>query len=348
MAVVAFDARPLEPATRHWGVGEFVGAVLSRLDGQYRLIGIADRFPPPPGVRIRMWPRVRKTQRAIFEVSAWFAAHDVYWGTNHFLPQTVRRPSVVTVHDLLMLGDLDGGDPLGRRRLVSSIRRATVIATNSECTARDLGRAFPELEYKIEVVPHGFTSAGVWGDRGHALPPPPCTEPFVVMLGCHRPRKNPGFALEAVKRARDRGTSLSLIVTGNIHPAYRGLLGSVPGWVRCTGVVPRERIEQLLASAVALVFPTIYEGFGLPILEAMAAGCPVLGLDTPSNRELGGAAALLSSDAEQWAQWLCQLSRSAEFHSAVRAEGLRNVARFSWDRTAARYAGIFRRLAERA
>lgn len=344
MISVAFDARPLEPATRHWGVGAFVENVLCRLPPQLRCLGIADRFAPPTGVPIRAWPPVRHTQRAFFEVSPWLADHDVYWGTNHFLPQCLRRPAVVTVHDLLLLNGMDGEDRFGRWRLRSALRRATLIVANSATTADDLRAAFPGSARRIEVVRHGLTRLE---STAPPDPGPAPQRPLALMLGCHRPRKNPEFALHAVARARDAGLDLELWVTGDIHPSFAPLFAAAPPWVRRLGVQPRQQLERLLAGAVALLFPSRYEGFGLPLLEAMAAACPVLALNTPINREMCGGAALLSDDVGAWASTLRELAAGGNLRAEMQERGRANAARFSWDQTAASYAEIFMRLAGR-
>jgi glycosyltransferase involved in cell wall biosynthesis len=112
------------------------------------------------------------------------------------------------------------------------------------------------------------------------------------------------------------------------------------------GVLPKAEVFRLLQSAVALFFPSRYEGFGFPLLEAMAAGCPVLALDTPINREVAGQAAwLLPEEPGEWEKTLRRLLTCSSARAEMKEKGFENLARFSWHRTAAIYGQVFKEVA---
>jgi glycosyltransferase involved in cell wall biosynthesis len=166
------------------------------------------------------------------------------------------------------------------------------------------------------------------------------------MLGAHRPRKNLPLAVAAVSQLRERGMKLKLVVTGNIHPSFESMLASCREFVCCAGVLPKAAVFGLLQRAAGLVFPSLYEGFGLPMLEAMAAGCPVLSLDTPINREVAGEAAwFLPAEPRAWADALAQVFHTNSWREEMRQKGFNNLCRFSWDDTAAVYASVLAGLA---
>lgn len=349
MTIVAFDARPLQPQTRHWGPGVVLWNILRRLSHDFQLIGIAHRFQPPDRLSIRSWPVVPRLSLASFEVSPLLAgSFDVYWGANDYLPQLLRKPSVSTVHDLLPFNRMDS--PRGLRakllksRFVSSVRRADRIVTVSRRTADDLIAQFPELSGKIEVALNGFDAPSLAG-----IPDASARRreaPHLVMLGCHTPRKNLPLALAAVKQSNSDGARIPLCITGDIDPLFEPLIRANSPLVRRLGVLPKEEVFALLQGAVALLFPSLYEGFGFPLLEAMAAGCPVLALDTPINHEIAGNAAwLLGHDPKDWAGAIKTLMTSPDRSTELCEKGFENLKRFSWDKTARIYSEVFREVA---
>src|SRR5262245_7414999 len=105
LITVAFDARPLQPRTRHWGVGVVLDSLVPRLTGKFNFAGISRKFPGSEAQGLKTWPKVPRANLLFFELSALLADRkcDIYWGTNHFVPACCRKPSVVTVHDLLLL-----------------------------------------------------------------------------------------------------------------------------------------------------------------------------------------------------------------------------------------------------
>lgn len=342
---VAYDARFLQPKTRHWGVGAVIGNVIGRLNDQFHFVGLAPKFRDPDSYDIRFWPRIPRVNRLMFEASPLLAGKfDVYWSTAHLLPGILNRPSVMTVHDMLFLNNLERRRFSGllARSFRSALARATKIVAVSRTTADDLIAEFPDLQKKVEVALNGYDSPRAEVVDALIGPPLPAS-PYMMMLGCHAPRKNLSLALSTICQLRDGGADdAQLLITGDVHPSFEAMLSPKPLGVELVGVLEKPAIFQLLKGALCLLFPSRYEGFGLPVLEAMAAGCPVLALDTPINREIAGdAACLLPNDPNEWAKACKRLLAASGAREEMAGRGFQNLTRFSWSKTAAAYGQIF-------
>lgn len=341
IARVAFDARPLQPRTRHWGVSVVIDTIKDALEKQFRFIGLSPRYCASMAEEFWTWRRVPKCNTALFECSPLlFHGFDLYWGTNHFLPAALRKPSVLTVHDTLLCrhpSEERFGRVLGRR-LISSARRADRIITDSQTTADDLIRLCPDVRGKVDVGLLGYVPM-----EHHVRSSPADGIPYVILLGAHRPRKHADLAIRAVADLRDRGVKLKLIITGDLHESFHQLATASRDFVELTGVVPKEQVFELIAGAHALLFPSTFEGFGFPILDAMSVRCPVIALDTAINRETGGvAAAYLADDARAWANMIADILNAPQRRAEMIEAGLINLKRFSWQRTVDLYAEAFR------
>lgn len=348
---ILYDARFLQPKTRHWGVGVVIDNIVGRLAGQFRFVGLSQRFEGNGGQDLKFWPSLSLANRLVFEVSPLLARGcDLYWATTHFLPQFVSSPSVLTVYDMLLLNRIEKTRvaPFFASRFRSALKRATKVLPISKTTADDLIAEFPGLKTKIEVVHLGFDVPEARIEASEPKMDIP-SSPYAMMLGCHRPRKNLPLALATIRKLRERGISIKLIITGYVYASFRGMLGDCYDDVREFGVVPKQAIFQLLQNATCLFYPSLYEGFGLPLLEAMAAQCPVIALDIPINREIAGEAAfLLPDDAGKWAAICEQLLKSDALRREMQEKGLKNLVRFSWDRTAASYSQVFKEAVRQA
>ncbi len=345
---IAYDARPLRPEVRFWGVGRFLDSLLPRLREQFEMVGLSFGFAGAAQEGVVTWPVVPKLTTILFEASPLLARDaSVYWGTNHFLPQVIPGRPVLSVHDLLLLRDPEGWEPAWyfARRFVSALRRADRIAALSKTTADGLVARFPELGRKIEVIHPAVDVEDTRSCGADARAQSRTDAPYVVMLGAHRRRKNLELAVAAVKQVR-ADKQVKLIVTGSVDGSYAELVRTSVPTVELSGPLSKCELSALLKDATALLFPSRYEGFGLPIIEAMALGCPVLALDTPISREAAGCAArFLPDEPRVWARAIERLVDSPVERDEMRQAGHENVTRFSWDKAARQYSELFASLA---
>jgi alpha-1,3-rhamnosyl/mannosyltransferase len=200
-----------------------------------------------------------------------------------------------------------------------------VIAV-SERTRADLVELYEIPPEKIRVIPHGVDPAFA-PDDGAA-------EGYVLFVGAVQRRKNPRAALEAAQDAQ-----LPLVVVGpEREPALAGELRGEGADVR--GYVGKDELARLYRGALCLVIPSRYEGFGLPVLEAMASGTPVVAARDPAVAEVAGDAAVYADEDDLPGAILHALERREE----LRAAGLARAAQFSWAETARRTVDVYREL----
>jgi glycosyltransferase involved in cell wall biosynthesis len=247
----------------------------------------------------------------------------------HSLPLRCPCRAVVTVHDLSFERDravMGVVDRLVFKTVVPrSARRASAVIAVSERTRADLVELYGVPRERIIVTPHGvdpiFRPDGSAGGG------------YLLFVGAVQERKNPLAAL----RAADE-TGLPLVVAGPPKDAalaaeLAGRGASVRGWVE------KAELAELYRGAAALVLPTRYEGFGLPVLEAMASGTPVVATPDPALQEVAGNAAVYAEPDELAGAVRRALARRGELAAA----GLERALRFSWRETARRTAEVYRR-----
>jgi glycosyltransferase involved in cell wall biosynthesis len=246
----------------------------------------------------------------------------------HALPLRCPCPAVVTVHDLSF--ERDPG-AMGRRdraifRYVvpRAARRARRVIAVSERTKRDLVDLYGIPTGRIAVVPHGVDPAFGPGENG--------AHDYLLYVGAIQARKNPLAAAEAAA-----GVGLPLLVAGpEREPALARELERRGADLR--GYVDKHELARLYRGAACLVLPSRYEGFGLPVLEAMACGTPVVAYPDPALREVAGEAAVYAEpDALEEA-----ILRALADRERLTAAGLERARRFSWDETARLTVAVYR------
>ena len=245
----------------------------------------------------------------------------------HALPPALPCPAVVTVHDLSFERDATA---MGRRdRLVfratvpRAARRAARVLAVSERTRRDLVDLYGIPEERIAVTPNGVDPAFAPGGRGDG---------FVLFVGAVHARKDPLAAAEAAAQV-----GLPLVVVGPAKdPALARSLRERGAVVR--GYVPTEELARLYREAACLVLPTRYEGFGLPVVEAMASGTPVVATPDAALQEVAGEAAVFA-ERDRLADGI---RRALAERDRLAAAGLERARRFSWEETARRTAAVYR------
>ncbi len=276
---------------------------------------------------------------------------DLVFGTNFVPPPARRMPSVVTVHDLafeLLPETAPQAVDWWRRAVRRSVRRAARVLVPSESTRRDLVRLLQPDPARVLVVPLGvehevFRPASP--DRVDAVRRRFGIDgPYLVFLGRHQ-RKNLPALLRAFAAIPD-DLRPTLVVTGvapwtpdgsdHDGPALAALPPPVRRQVALIGYVEPPDAAALLSGSIGLVFPTRYEGFGFPALEAMACGAPVLTSNTSSLPELVGGDAVLvdPEDDGSIAEGLRRFLTDDGLRTRLREAGLRRAARFDWDETA--------------
>jgi glycosyltransferase involved in cell wall biosynthesis len=350
-------------------------AALAQLDRQNRYTLYCNQPPaalPPlgPNFSLRHIPFPRLWTHA--RLSAEVALHppDVLFVPAHVLPIGVvlrqRMRTVVTIHDMGYMRFPEAHTPSQRRYLRASTnwsaRNASRLIAISNTTRDDLVHYASAPAEKISVVYHGVSPrfrpledqnliAAAQAKYG-------ITPPYFLYVGTIQPRKNLARLLEAFASAsRDWGLG-----TGSHVPDPQSLLANPQlviagrrGWltdeierqstqlfgpgseaVRFTGYIADDDLPALLSGALAFVFPSLYEGFGMPLLEAMACGTPVLASATSALPEVAGDAALLidPEDTAAIGAGMARLASDAALRADLRARGLERAAQFTWERCA--------------
>jgi glycosyltransferase involved in cell wall biosynthesis len=323
--------------------------------GSRRLLAefpIAQRGTPIPS-----WWFERLTERLDLPRVEWFARFDVFFAPNFVPPPTRARRLVVTVHDLAFRLRPETAPQSTRwwlARIDRTLERAARVIAVSDATKRDLLDLYGVEPERVVVIPHG-----VDGSVFHPSSPEEVDRvrrrfgiagPYLLSLGGIEPRKNLPNVARAFARLPEKGRPALVLAGGSVawnpegRDALREALEELPPKTReaiiLTGYVGEDEKVALLGGAEALVYPSLYEGFGLPVLEAMACGTPVITSNVSALPEVAGDAALLvdPADPDDIASAIGRLLEGQGLRKDLGDRGRARAAGYSWEETARKTA----------
>jgi len=344
--VIAIDARAAAevPAGRGRYVRELLRG-LARLDGgRYLLLARTPWEEPALDGRFR-W-RLIGLPDPLWHVAA--AAHagraaDALLSTNSYLTAWFSPiPTAPVVFDLVPFVDRANAQSRAARIERATIRpalaRAAALPCISEATRQDLVRRFPRARAKASVIPLAADEAFAHAVAGDVPARHGLDRPYVLAVGTLEPRKNLERLVAAWARlpATLRETHQLALVGPRGWSDEPILRAAAEAGAQLLGRVDDGELAALYAGCTAFAYPSLYEGFGLPVLEAMSAGAPVLTSNASSLPEVAGDAALLVDprDTDAIAAALQRLLEDTALAAELRARGRERAAAFSWDRTA--------------
>ena len=353
----AVDARPLEE--RPTGVGRYLEGLLTawlaaRPDDSFVLLSprpvfvpaaLAGRvsLAPSPALPGTLWLQTAAGPAAVR------AGADLFFGSLGIVPLLGGPPSVATVHDLtpLLFPEWHSlKNRLGFAPLIGrTVGKARRIAAVSEHTRRDLVAKFPRAAAKTSVVHNGvvITSAPAGG------PTPNEGRPYVLSVGTLEPRKNIPRLVEAMESIWDRRPDFpDLVLAGAEGWGLAGLGERLRASrhatrIRPAGYLAGDERARWMAGARVFAYPSLYEGFGLPPLEAMALGTPVVASSASSLPEVVGDAGLLPdpADVEAIIRALERAHDDVAFRCEAAVRGPARAARFTWSEAARKMRSLF-------
>jgi glycosyltransferase involved in cell wall biosynthesis len=349
---IGIDARLLTmPVT---GIGRYTAELSSELLAQGHDLSLYMPQSPvvgdwsAPNARVRAGRIRGRIGRMLWSqtVLPWQAGRDcldVFWGPGHRLPRYLS-PSVarvVTIHDLVWKHAGETMRPLSRlldsTLMPDAVRLADRIMAVSRSTADDVEAEFPEARGKVRVVYPGVTALSAPADPG-VLRELGVRQPYFLFVGTLEPRKNLRRLLGAYARLPQAVRSAHQFVIaggkgwGGVDvPDLLTQMGLM-GQVLVTGYVTDGQLSTLYANARFLAMPSLYEGFGFPLIEAMSFGVPVVTADISSLPEVAGEAGVLVNprDEAAIANGLLRLLTDDALHAELAGKARANAARFTW------------------
>jgi len=360
---IAVDLRSLTPVPS--GVGFFALSMLRELSASKRLeiIGLTHRpvdcAEEFAGSRVRFLtlPSKQGSYWQQVHVPRWLAGNgvDLFWSPTMTIPLRLPCPSVLTVHDLspmlypetLPLKSRLSIHPLLR----PSIESADRVVTGSESSAADLRFHFPQCTDDIRVIPYGVDPAFRPADPvrvSEIRTELKCPGGYLLHVGTLEPRKNVGNLLDAWKALRkDDPATPPLVIAGGYGWRSRSMVkklraAEAEGLIHL-GRVEHDRLIGLYQAASLFVFPSLYEGFGLPILEAMACGVPAVASDSSSLPEVMGDAGVLfdPEDTGGIAHAIRHVLSNPRLAADLGARGIERAQGFRWPTAARQLEDVF-------
>lgn len=285
---------------------------------------------------------------------------DVLWMPMHSLPylRSKKTKTVVTIHDLAFKFFPQFFNKKDLRRLNFftdyAVRNADRLIAVSNSTKKDILKLYPALhEEKIKVIYHGYDkdsfNENISGEEmnevksRYGLPASPAgrrVSRYVIYVGALQPRKNLDVLVDAFESLRrdESYKDIGLVIAGDLGWMYKDFLKRIENNPAITAIGKFETrdLPMLLRGAEALIFPSLYEGFGLPALEAMACGVPVVAADNSSLAEIVGEAGILfdAYSRDNLAKSLIKILESDKLRDDLRQKGLERVKDFSWEKCA--------------
>jgi alpha-1,3-rhamnosyl/mannosyltransferase len=303
--------------------------------------------------------------RELFTVSwrLWRLRPDLYHATHYVLPLVLPCKAVVTIHDIIHLLYPEFLPSqlafyYAQRMIRGSLDRAQRVITVSQNTRSDLLRHFEVDGRNIEVVYNGVEAAfhrrlspeelAQWTQRLGLR------QPYLLFVGNPKPHKNLDNVIQAFAKALAiHPFEGDLVCVGGVPEAdlrtrQRAEAAGVTDRLRLLGQVPDEALPAIYQGATLFLYPTLYEGFGLPVVEAMASGVPVITSNTSALREIGeGSAQLVNPlDLEALARAIAHAMADPEHRASLAELGRRRAREFSWERAARRTLAIYRSVIE--
>jgi glycosyltransferase involved in cell wall biosynthesis len=369
--VFALDART---ANNHFpGIGRYVSnlaqAMVSELAEDEQLLLLHDPTQPSRWQLPPSSERVIVLEAAVSPFSFWqqwriprlLRRHKatIYHSPYYLMPYWTRKPTVLTIYDLIpqQFPEMVSTEArrVFQRAMRQAIRKTRRIITISEATRNDLLAAYPISPDRVTAVPlaaslhfHPQPEAKIEQIREkYKLP-----EKYLLYVGINKPHKNLGRLLEAWRQIVSQSPEApTLAIAGEWddrypEPKQHAEQLALGDRVKFLGPFEETDLPSLYSGATAFVFPSLYEGFGLPVIEAMACGTAVLCSHTASLPEVGGEAALYfdPTDSDNIASTIASTLADERILTQLQQRGLKQAAQFSWRKTAVATLAVYRQI----
>jgi glycosyltransferase involved in cell wall biosynthesis len=259
----------------------------------------------------------------------------IFHGTNFEVPYLGSTPAILTIHDLspwrerawqLYSHNAEADRVRWRTPWLVRLRRARMILTVSEAVRKEVIEHFGASPERVRAVPLAASS-----HFRPLSPTSPAPKPFFLFVATLEPRKNVAGLIEGWCECRAE-TNVDLVIAGRNRADFAEI--APRDGLHLLGEVPDQELPRLYSDALAFVYPTHYEGFGLPVVEAMQCGCPVITSRDPAVMEVTGGAAIHTSSPQEIAEAMRAIATNPRLRNVLSGAGLQRASAFSWSRAA--------------
>ena len=367
---VGFDARPVRSA--YSGIGQYVRQLfpaMFQINPTIEWVAYTSTKQPEnlSGLEAMASLHIQASQRQWVSgrMGNFHEPLDLFHGTNFKAPNYGQKKTVLTIHDLWLDRNPEYSKKFFGQRLSSwktrrgAVRAEKIIAV-SKFSRKEIHEVFDIPLDKIAVIYHGCTH-DMFQDcdenTGRELRDRLglSDRPFIVFVGGAEPRKNHRLLFEAFAKSRRLVKEFSLVAIGDETVRSSSLRQTAQALglldiAKFPGILSTEDLRKLYSHAHVLVFPSLYEGFGIPILEAMACGTPIITGQTAAMPEVAGDAALYVNvhDVEQLREVLEKLVHDRELQEELRQKGFERVKHFTWERAARETLAVYQEMCSRS